>query len=252
MNRFFQQLKRHYFWGITVVCLGLLMFGSMSHLSARLGVEEAIAQPAPPTESPIPDSPDSPSPIPTLPDSPTPSPTSTSPTPTPTRTPEVLPPPPLPSAPPLPISSDYQDPAGRFRVGILQGFQVSPLAGSILVEAPDGSLSYTIVVQTQVFTNLVGNDLILVNSTLEQVAQTVFQRGEGFQPGIAQPAAPEGIRLDWTGTLTIAGNPQPIGGVILARRSGSDALLLLIAATEAGSAQVPGAIAALSSSLQAL
>jgi hypothetical protein len=242
-----KQIKPKRSWLFSLVLLAVLAVVILGHGLNRSATDSvATAQPAP-TESPSPNSVNpAPPEVPDLPNTPA------TPVPTPNATPTVLPAPPQPTATPLPLSSNYQDPGGRFKVGILQGYQVSPLAGSVLVEAPDGSLSYTIVVQPQAFTTLVGNDAVLVNATLEQIARTVFQRGEGFQAGVAQPAAPEGIQMEWTGTLTIAGNPQPIGGVVLARRAGNDALLLLIAATQSGSAQVPGAIVALTNSLQAL
>jgi hypothetical protein len=57
--------------------------------------------------------------------------------------------------------------------------------------------------------------------------------------------------MDWTGSLTIGGQTQPMNGVILVKTGGLNrALLLLIAATEAGTEKVPGALSALSDSLQ--
>lgn len=215
---------------------------------ALLWVGQGMGQAPPPPET-------APSPaISPSPPSPTvaPSPGAT-PAPTTAPTPPLLPPPPLPStADPLPLSGDYRDPGGRFRVGILQGYALTPLAGSALVEAPDGSLSYTVVWQSQVLVDLVGLDPLLVNDRLAQVARTLFQRGEGFQPGLAQSIAPQGIQLPWQGSLTIAGQSQPISGVVLAKPSGGDGLFLLIAATQNGLDQVPGAISALWESLQAL
>jgi hypothetical protein len=145
----------------------------------------------------------------------------------------------------------YQDAANRFKVGILKGYNLSPLAGSVLIEAPDGSLSYTVVPQPQALAK-VALDPQSVSDSLTQVAQTLFQRGEGFKPGFAQSFAPSGIQIEWTGSLTIAGKTQPISGVILARPAGQDALLLLLAATETGKAQLPNAIVALANSFEVL
>ncbi|NJP11591.1 MAG: hypothetical protein HC866_20740 [Leptolyngbyaceae cyanobacterium RU_5_1] len=170
--------------------------------------------------------------------------------------PSIIPTPPAPPAstdPPLPISSDYQDPGRRFKVGVLKDYKVSPLAGSVLIEAPDGNLAYTVVPQSQPLGKPIGLIAGYDNSdSLAKVATSVFQRGEGFQPGIPRPEAGGGAVIDWTGTLTIAGSSQPVGGMILVRPSAQNILLLLIAATQAGADQVPGAIAALANSLQAL
>lgn len=184
------------------------------------------------------------SPSPTVSPTPTPTPPSTaSPTPVPIPSPPALPQ--ASQASPLPLGQPYRDPGGRFQVGVLQGYSVSPLAGSVLVEAPDGNLSYTVVAQALP----PGTPAPLTDVDLAQIAQTVFQRGEGFQPGIAQPTQ-NGLLINWTGTLTIGGKTQPIGGVILARQTQGRIVLLLIAATQAGADRIPGALASLAGSLQ--
>jgi hypothetical protein len=196
-----------------------------------------------PTSSPIID-PEAPSPTPLVP----------TPSATPTLPPaSIAPPPPLPlpAVTPLPLSGMYQDAGNRFKVGILKGYNLTSLASSVLVEAPDGSLSYTVALQPQALVNAT-LDSFRASDSLTQSAQTFFQRGEGFKPGFAQPIAPSGIQLEWTGALTIAGKTQPISGVILARAAGQDALLLLIAATETGKAQLPNAIVALANSFEVL
>ncbi len=185
-------------------------------------------------------------------------PASPSPLPSPPSAPQIPPtltPPPIPpasKAPPLPLNGDYRDPAGRFKVGILEGYKVSPVTGSVLVESPDGHLAYTVVAQAQPAGNPLGLNPELDSESLAKIATVVFQRGEGFQPGPTLLEAGGGIVINWTGSLTIGGRSQPVGGVILVRPSPNHILLLLIAATQTGSEQVPGAVSALANSLQAL
>ena len=255
-------MRRHRIWLVglwMLVVIGLILthqLGQPTLFGQSQAVQSgaAIAQTSPPetTSTPIPAV--SPTTSPTT--SPTVDPTASSPTPSPTPTlppASIAPPPPLPlpAVTPLPLSGVYQDAENRFKVGILKGYSLSPLAGSVLVEAPDGSLSYTVVLQPQALVNAT-LDSFRTSDSLTQSAQTFFQRGEGFKPGFAQSIAPSGIQIEWTGTLTIAGKTQPIGGVILARAAGQDALLLLIAATETGKAQLPNAIVALANSFEVL
>ncbi|UBF27900.1 hypothetical protein K9N68_08385 [Kovacikia minuta CCNUW1] len=134
----------------------------------------------------------------------------------------------------------------------MKDFKVSPLAGSVLIESADGNLAYSVVVQAQPTGIPIGLSAIDNGEGLAKVATTVFQKGEGFQPGQAQLEAGGGVVMNWSGTLTIAGITQPMGGVILARPSSRQILLVLIAATQAGAGQLPGAVSAISSSLQSL
>jgi hypothetical protein len=157
-------------------------------------------------------------------------------------------PPPLvplaPAAPPLPTAGEYKDGAGEFRVATLKGFAITPMAGTFMAESADGSLAYTVLSQ-QLSGTAAFNDDYLV-----ELAKAAFGRGEGFAMGPRQPI-PGGLKLDWTGSLTIGGQTQPMNGVILVKTGGLNrALLLLIAATEAGTNKVPGALSALSDSLQ--
>jgi hypothetical protein len=169
----------------------------------------------------------------------------------------VLPPVPtfptaVPAAPPLPIKGEYKDPEGRFRIGILEGYRQSQLAGSVLIEAMDGSLAYApIGVPAAIGLN---NPLVTPQVTedlLSQAAKTTFQQGESFQV-TGQQSIPGGLKVDWTGKLTIAGKTQPLTGVILAKPTNGGVLLLLIAATESGAKNLPGAVTALLDSFQAL
>ena len=153
-------------------------------------------------------------------------------------------------APPLPVSGDYKDPNGRFKIAILKDYTVSPLAGSALMESRDGSLAYTVLVRSQGELALNGTTTF-INDALAKIAQTAFQQGEGFQTGQWQ-TIPGGIKMDWTGSLTIAGKSQPMSGVILVRQLPTDVAMILIAATESAVGQLPGAVSALVDSLQPL
>jgi hypothetical protein len=202
----------------------------------------------------------------TLPPSPTPSPTvsitpvpGVSPSPTVSPIPSPTPPavpvplaipspaplaPPAPAAPPLPTAGEYKDGSGQFRVATLKGFAITPMAGTFMAESSDGSLAYTVLSQP------LSGTVALSDDYLVELARSAFGRGEGFQMGMRQPI-PGGLKLDWTGSLTIGGQTQPMNGAILVKTGGLNrALLLLIAATDAGTDKVPGAIAALSDSLQ--
>ncbi|MDX2241949.1 MAG: hypothetical protein NW224_14785 [Leptolyngbyaceae cyanobacterium bins.302] len=170
--------------------------------------------------------------------------------------PSVAPAPPAPpasTAPPAELGSTYSDANGRFKVGVLKNYKVSPLSGSVLIESPDGNVAYTVVAQSQPLGNPIGLVAGYDNSEgLAKIATTVFQRGEGFQPSVARLEAGGGAVMDWAGNLTIGGNTQPVRGAILVRPATQNILLLLIAATQAGEAQVPGALSALAKSLEPL
>ncbi len=154
------------------------------------------------------------------------------------------PPAPLPAADPLPTAGEFTDRANRFRIAIVQDFRVSPIGDAVLIESPKGSLAYTALAQP-------ATAGFLTPDALAEIAKAAFQRGEGFQTGSTQ-AIPGGIQLDWSGSLTIGGITQPVNGVIIAKPSGTQVLMLLIAATESGADQVPNAAAALIDSLQAI
>ncbi|MBE9030073.1 hypothetical protein IQ266_10070 [filamentous cyanobacterium LEGE 11480] len=210
------------------------------------------ASPSPTTAEPVPVSP--------LPGSateynpPTPSPTAVpspgaSPLPLPgglpTQTFPLAPPvTPIPAAKPLPTAGEFSDPSGRFRIAILEDYRVSSIGDAVLIENKTGALAYTALAQP-------ATGGLLAPENLAEIAKTVFQRGEGFQAGSSQQI-PGGAQLDWSGSLTIGGNTQPVNGVIIAKPTGTQVLLLLIAATESGANQVPNAAATLIDSFQAI
>ncbi len=247
--------------------LGLICLGFLSAIAILVShpqmAPSALSQSASPIASPPPSlraTPTTPGVTPTQLPTNNPTQPSVNPTDSPSPFPVVSPgspprplAPPASTAPPSPLQGTYRDPAGRFQVGLLPGFKATPLAGSVLVEAPDGQLAYSIVVQAQPATAPIGlRPEVDEAEALARVATTVFQRGEGFQPGFPRSEAGGGIVMDWTGSLTIAGQTQPVGGTILVRPTVKSILLLLVAATQTGSGQVASATAALANSLQAL
>ncbi|MBE9158159.1 hypothetical protein IQ265_15175 [Nodosilinea sp. LEGE 06152] len=147
-------------------------------------------------------------------------------------------------APALPmVSGSFEDPQGRFQIGILDGYSVSTVGATPLFQAADGSLAYTVAVAP-----------LLANSSPEAAmvaaAESTFGAGEGFVAGDVQPIAGGGVRVNWSGRLSQgAAPPQPITGKIFARQRDAQVFLLMVAATSAGEAQVADAINALGSTL---
>lgn len=238
-------------WLIGCFAVAILLFTTISSIAQT-------PAPAPSGEigvpvAPIPVDPSLPAnrpPIPTA--SPSPSPR-TSPTASPAASPIPIAPavptlPAAPTAPTLPVSGDYKDPNGRFIVSILQGYKVSPLAGTVLIESPDGNLAYSVLAQPQAQLGVAGS--VIPNEALVTAAQNAFRQGEGFQTGEVR-SIPGGVQIDWTGNLTIAGATQPVGGVILARQANDSILLVLIAATQTGGDRVLGAATTIANSLRA-
>lgn len=243
-------MKRH--WLIGCFAIAILLFTTISSIAQT-------PSPSPTGEigvpvAPIPVDPSLPAnrpPIPTT--SPSPSPR-TSPTASPAASPIPIAPttpaplPAAPTAPALPVSGDYKDPNGRFVVSILKDYKVSPLAGTVLIESPDGNLAYTVLAQPQTQLGVAGS--VIPSEALVTAAQNAFRQGEGFQTGEVRSIS-GGVQIDWTGNLTIAGATQPVGGVILARQANNSVLLVLIAATQAGGDRVLGAATTISNSLRA-
>lgn len=147
-------------------------------------------------------------------------------------------------APALPmVSGSFEDPQGRFQIGILEGYSVSSVGSTPLFQAADGSLAYTVAVAP----------LLAASSpeaAMVAAAESTFGAGEGFVVSDIQPIAGGGVRLNWAGRLSQgAAPPQPITGKIFARQRDAQVFLLMVAATSAGEAQVSDAINALGSTL---
>ena len=207
-----------------------------------------------PSTSPDPSAPTIGAPIDPIPGSrtapPIPTPSVTPPSALPAPVPSLMPSLIIPNtAQPLPIAGKHTDSAKRFEIGLLQGYQVTPLGDSVLIESPDGRLAYTVLAQTAGQLGLLSGSVTLDN--LAQIARNALQRGEGFQSEAPQSIV-NGIQMNWTGQLTIGGRTQPVNGIIMAKPGNNSVLLLTIAATEVGAADLPGAIAALGESLQGL
>lgn len=149
------------------------------------------------------------------------------------------------SVPTLPMNeTPYKDPQGRFEVGILQNYKVSAIADAPLIESPDGTMAYTVVVQSKI------TNQSFTNEALAQMAINQFQRGEGFKANQLQALSPGEILIPWTGSLTIGRNKQPINGEIFVRQNQDQIIILLVSATQDASARLPSAIATLSASLK--
>jgi hypothetical protein len=148
----------------------------------------------------------------------------------------------------LPLDGQFVDNQGHYQIGILQGYRLTSIGNTPLIEASDGHLAYTVVMLPQVQTAF---ERSLSDDALAQVAQGVFQRGEGFQ---ASPyrTVPGGVQVSWTGQLTLGGIAQPVGGELLALQSEKGITVLLVAATAVSAEEVPLAFATLIDSLQFL
>lgn len=144
------------------------------------------------------------------------------------------------------VGGTYQDPGGRFQVGILEGYQVSGVGASPLFSSPDGNLAYTVVVRSR------SSARSLTAATLAQIAIDTFRQGEGFIPDRFRPLGSGRVQVPWTGSLTMGGNTQPMGGMIFVSQPQQDILMLLISATETGRNKVDAAVATLADSLQPL
>ncbi|MBW4484612.1 MAG: hypothetical protein KME14_18925 [Tildeniella torsiva UHER 1998/13D] len=148
-------------------------------------------------------------------------------------------------APALPmVNGSFEDPQGRFQIGIFDGYSVSSAGGNPLFQAADGGLAYTVAVAP--LPSAPTPEAALVAS-----AESTFGAGEGFVAGDdVQPIPGGGIRINWTGRLSQgAAPPQPITGKIFARQRGEEAFLLLVAATSAAEPQLSDAINALGGTL---
>ena len=153
---------------------------------------------------------------------------------------------------PLPIAGAHKDAAGRFQIGLLKGYRVSPLGDSILVEATDGRLAYTVVAQSAAQLGFL-TGVALTPENLAQVVRNALGRGEGFQSELPQ-SIENGIQMNWSGTLTIGGKLQPVKGIVIAKPApmSNSIVMLTIAATDLGATDLQSAIGALGESLQAI
>lgn len=149
-------------------------------------------------------------------------------------------------APALPMmSGNFEDAQGRFQIGIFEGYQVSRAGSAPLLQAPDGSLAYTVAIAP-----LPSGAAMATEADLVQVSQETFGQGEGFTTGDVQAIPGGGLRINWTGRLSQgAAPPQPMVGKIFARQRGSEAFLLMVAATADREAQVSDAIVTLGGTL---
>lgn len=139
----------------------------------------------------------------------------------------------------------FTDPSGQYEMALLEGYQAYSVANTTVVEAPDGSLAYTVVIVPTF-----DPEAQLTDAALARLARETFQQGEGFITKEFQPTQ-SGIKVNWQGRVTTRG-AQPLSGSIFARQEGDQVLLLLIAATEAGQTALDEAIAILPPSLQLL
>lgn len=157
--------------------------------------------------------------------------------------PTNLPPPELATALPM-ISGTFEDPQGRFKIGLFDGYRVSTAGTTPLFQAPDGSLAYTVALAP------LSSSATASDAELLRTAQTIFGQGEAFTPGDVQAIPGGGVRINWTGSLRQGGAlPQPISGKIFARQRDRDVYLLLVAATAAAEDQLSDAITTLGSTL---
>ncbi|MCG8367782.1 MAG: hypothetical protein MJA27_31170 [Pseudanabaenales cyanobacterium] len=149
----------------------------------------------------------------------------------------------------LSLSGNYQDPQGRFQIGLLEGYKVNTVANSPLFESADGRLAYTLVVLP------IGDGKVtttVTDAALVQAAQKTFQAGEGFRTTGFQPIEGGGMQISWMGSLTQQGLPQPIQGIIVARQAEANIFLLMVAATEPAVDQIFDAVSTLTGTLQVL
>lgn len=123
----------------------------------------------------------------------------------------------------------YQDPGGRFEVGMIEGYSESMVAGIPLFESETGDVAYTVAIRPR------ANTATVNEAALAQIAIDLLGSGEGFKPGVFEPTANGGAKLPWLGTLTIQRSSQPMQGLVLSRQADDRILILVIAATEAGS-----------------
>lgn len=145
------------------------------------------------------------------------------------------------------VIASYEDPQGKFKVGILDGYIATSAAGSPVFYADDGSIAYSVV---QV---ALGSESPLSDLRLVEIAQSTLGKGEGFQTQTFNSIADGGLEIAWTGRLSQgSGAPQPVSGSILVRQQGADAYVLAVAALQSAVNQVPSVLNVLAGTLEIL
>ncbi|NER78613.1 MAG: hypothetical protein F6K42_03365 [Leptolyngbya sp. SIO1D8] len=143
------------------------------------------------------------------------------------------------------VSGLYEDPQGKFQIGILDGYAVSTAAGSPLFQLGDGSLAYSVIRVP------LDSESPLAEIGLVEIAQQTLGRGEGFQTQTFSTVPGGGLQIFWTGRFSRQSSapPQPISGTLLVKQQGAEAYLLIVAAFEDAVAQVPRIITTLTNTL---
>jgi len=145
-----------------------------------------------------------------------------------------------------PLSGTYEDPQGAFQIGLLEGVITTTTGGVPLFALPNGSLAYSVIRLP------LESDTPLSEVALVALARQTLDNGEGFQTQTFT-SVPEGLQIAWTGRLSQgSGPPQPVSGSILASQQGADVYLLVVAALESASDQVPQTLVTLADSLEFL
>ncbi|MEM6426476.1 MAG: hypothetical protein AAF728_15155, partial [Cyanobacteria bacterium P01_D01_bin.128] len=105
-------------------------------------------------------------------------------------------------APAIPeLTGNFEDPQGRFQVGILDGFAITTVAGNPLLESADGNLAYTVVVLPTGSTD--DAEVALTDAALAQAVKTTFAQGEGFQTTGFEAIPDGGVQIAWAGRLSV-------------------------------------------------
>lgn len=144
------------------------------------------------------------------------------------------------------LSGTYEDPQGNFQIGILEGASTTTVSGAPLFTLPDGSLAYSVSVLP------VASDAPLSEVALVALARQTLNNGEGFQTQTFT-SVPQGLQIAWTGRLSQGGGPpQPVSGSMLASQQGAEVYLLVVAALESATDQVPQTLVTLADSLEFL
>ena len=145
---------------------------------------------------------------------------------------------------PLPL---FEDPGQQYSIALLDGFKPYSVSGKSILESFDGNVAYSVIVAP----TLLEPSALLTDAALAQMAQVIFQQGEGFIAKNFQSLDQGGIKINWTGQITVR-KAQPLSGTIFAQQFGKEVFLLMIAATEEGQDALTQAIAILPSSLRPL